>query len=146
MRKFFAGRKIVLPTQEQVIEFCHENSIIDFLQVEIVSTPDGCVRLELDVKPQHSNPYEILHGGVLTTMADTAMGAACLMKNKKVVTVSITLEFMHAVPMNSRIITDARILHEGRQIFICECDLVDSAGNLYAKAHATFFAISNLED
>ena len=135
-----------MPTQEQVIKFCHDNSIIDFLQAKVVPTSDGCVRLELEVKPHHSNPYGILHGGVLTTMADTAMGAACLMKNKKVVTVSMTLEFMHAVPIGSKIITDAKILHEGRQIFICECNLIDAEGNLYAKAHATFFAISNLID
>ena len=132
------------PTLDQVINFCHENTIIDFLGVEIVPTADGCVRLELDVKANHSNPYNILHGGVMTTMADTAMGAACLMYNKKVVTVSMTLEFMHAVPMNTRIITDAKVLNEGRHIFICECNLIDSDNKIYAKAHATFFAISNL--
>lgn len=133
-----------IPTQEQVIQFCHDNSIIDFLGVEILPKENGCVDLALEVKPHHSNPYGILHGGVLTTMADTAMGAACLMSNKKVVTVSMTLEFMHAVPMNTRIITDAKVLHEGRQIFICECNLIDAEKTLYAKASATFFAISKL--
>lgn len=131
-----------VPTQEQVIEFCHENSIIDFLGVEIVPTDDGCARLELEVKPQHSNPYDILHGGVLTTMADTAMGAACLMRNKKVVTVSITLEFLHPVPMSSRIITDAKILNEGRHIITCECEMIDADKKVYAKAHAIFYAIA----
>ncbi|MBR5914363.1 MAG: PaaI family thioesterase [Selenomonadaceae bacterium] len=135
-----------VPTQEQVIEFCHENSIIDFLGVEIVPTDDGCARLELEVKPHHSNPYDILHGGVLTTMADTAMGAACLMRNKKVVTVSITLEFLHPVPINSRIITNARILNEGRNIITCECELIDADKKVYAKAHAIFYAIAKLID
>lgn len=134
------------PTIEQVIEFCHENIIVDFLGADIIPTEDGCARLELNVGLQHSNPYNILHGGVLTTMADTAMGAACLMYNKKVVTVSITLEFMHAVPMGTRIITDAKVLNAGRHIFICECNLMDSGGKIYAKAHATFYAISNLID
>ena len=135
------------PTVEQVIQFCHENVIIDFLGVEIIPTDDGCARLELDVELQHSNPYNILHGGVMTTMADTAMGAACLMYNKKVVTVSITLEFMHSVPIGTRIITDAKVLNAGRHIFICECNLIDSSGKIYAKAHATFYAISNaIED
>ena len=133
-----------VPTQEQVIQFCHENTIIDFLGVEVVPTADGCARLELDVKECHSNPYGILHGGVLTTMADTAMGAACLMRNKKVVTVSITLEFMHPVPMSTRIITDAKILNEGNHVFVCECELVDADKKIYAKAHAVFFAISKL--
>ena len=135
-----------VPTQEQVIEFCHENSIIDFLGVEIVPTADGCVRLELDVKECHSNPYGILHGGVLTTMADTAMGAACLMRNKKVVTVSITLEFLHPVQMSTRIITDAKILNEGRHIITCECAMIDEDKKIYAKAHAIFYAIAKVID
>ena len=137
---------MIVPTQEQVIQFCHDNTIIDFLGVEIVPTSDGCVRLELDVKENHSNPYGILHGGVMTTMADTAMGAACLMYNKKVVTVSITMDFMHPVQMASRIITDAKVLSEGRHIFNCECTLHDADGKIYAKSHAVFFAISKLID
>ena len=135
-----------VPTQKQVIDFCHENSIVDFLGVEIVPTADGCARLELEVKPHHSNPYGILHGGVMTTMADTAMGAACLMRNKKVVTVSITLEFLHPVPMSSRIITNAKILNEGHHIITCECELIDADKKIYAKAHAVFYAISKLID
>lgn len=134
------------PTQKQIIEFCHENKIIDFLGVEIVPTADGGVRLELDVKQCHSNPYGILHGGVLTTMADTAMGAACLMRNKKVVTVSITLDFLHPVQMDTKIFTNAKVLSDGRHIMNCECALLDDTGKIFAKAHAVFFAIAKLID
>lgn len=135
---------IFLPTQELIEKFCHDNTICDFLGVE-VRPAEGGVRLELEVSARHSNCYDILHGGVMTTMADTAMGAACFARNKKVVTVSMTLEFMHAVALGTRIFTDAKILHDGHQIMICECGIVDAAGNLYAKAHATFFVIETLE-
>ena len=131
-------------TQDKVIQFCHDNTICDFLNADIVPTEDGGVRLELEVKNQHSNCYDILHGGVMTTMADTAMGAACYLKNKKVVTVSMTTEFMHAVKIGARIFTDAKILHDGNQIMICECKIVDSTGFLYAKVNATFFVIEKV--
>ena len=130
--------------QEEVIKFCHDNTICDFLNADIVPTADGGVRLELEVKSQHSNCYDILHGGVMTTMADTAMGAACFTKNKKVVTVSITIEFIRAVKVGSRIMTDAQILHDGNQIMICDCRIIDAAGNLFAKANATFFVIEKV--
>jgi len=135
-----------VPTQEQVIEFCHDNSVIDYLGIDIVPDDDGGVHLEIEVEEQHSNPYNILHGGVMTTMADTAMGAACLMRNKKVVTVSITLEFMHPVHLGSRIITDAKIINEGRHVMVCECELVDANKKIFAKAHAVFFAIAKFID
>ena len=127
------------PTQKQIIEFCHANTVIDFLGVEVVPTPDGEARLELFVDSRHANLYSMAHGGVLTTMADTAMGAKCLALNKRVVTISLTIEFMHAILTGSRIMTDAQVLHDGRQTMVCECRIVDAAGKLYAKSSATFF-------
>ncbi len=129
--------------QQEIIKFCHDNTICDFLGAEIIPL-EGGVRLELEVASRHSNCYDILHGGVMTTMADTAMGAACFARNKKVVTVSITLEFMHPVTLGTKIHTDAKILHDGRQIMICECGIVDEEGVIFAKAHATFFVIETV--
>lgn len=133
------------PTQEQIIKFYHENTVIDFLEIEVVPTPDGEARLELCAENRHANLYSMAHGGVLTTMADTAMGAKCLALNKKVVTVSLTIQFMHAVMINTpRIFTEATVLHDGRKTMVCECRIIDAKGKLYAKASATFFVIGNL--
>ena len=134
------------PTQEQIIEFCHANTVIDFLEVEVVPTPDGEARLELCADSRHANLYSMTHGGVLTTMADTAMGAKCLALNKRVVTISLTIEFMHAIMTGTRIMTDATVLHDGRQTMVCECRIVDAAGKLYAKSSATFFVTGLLDE
>lgn len=134
------------PTQEQIIKFCHANTVIDFLEVEVVPTQDGEARLELCADSRHANLYSMTHGGVLTTMADTAMGAKCLALNKKVVTISLTIEFMHAIMTGTRIMTDAKVLHNGRQTMVCECRIVDAAGKLYSKAGATFFVTGLLKD
>lgn len=134
------------PTQEEIIKFYHANTVIDFLEVEVVPTPDGNVHLELCADNRHANLYSMTHGGVLTTMADTAMGAKCLALNKKVVTISMTIEFMHAIMVGTRIMTEAEVLHNGRQTMVCECRIVDRAGKLYAKASATFFVTGKLFD
>ena len=132
------------PTQEQIMGFYHANTVIDFLGVEVVPTPDGEARLELCADSRHANLYSMAHGGVLATMADTAMGAKCLALNKRVVTISLTIEFMHAVMTNTRVFTEAEVLHNGRQTMVCECRIVDAAGKLYAKANATFFVTGKL--
>ena len=135
------------PTQEQIIEFCHANTVIDFLEIDVVPTPDGEARLELCADSRHANLYSMAHGGVLTTMVDTAMGAKCLALNKRVVTISLTIEFMHAVMTNTpRVFTDATVLHDGRKTMVCECKILDAKGKLYAKANATFYVTSKLFD
>ena len=132
------------PTQEMIMKFYHANTVIDFLEVEVVPTPDGEARLELCADSRHANLYSMAHGGVLTTMADTAMGAKCLALNKKVVTISITMQFMHAIMTGTRVMTDATVLHNGRQTMVCECQIVDANRKLYAKANATFFVTGKL--
>ena len=110
------------------------------MQVEVVER-GGEISLELCPDSRHANLYSMAHGGVLTTMADTAMGAKCLELGKRVVTVSLTINFMHAVMTGTRIHTEACVLHDGRKTLVCECRLVDDSGKLCAKADATFFVI-----
>ena len=65
--------------------------------------------------------------------------------NKRVVTISLTIEFMHAVMTNTpRVFTEATVLHDGRKTMVCECRIVDAKGKLYAKANATFFVTGKL--
>ncbi|MBR3747370.1 MAG: PaaI family thioesterase, partial [Selenomonadaceae bacterium] len=94
------------PTREQIIKFCHENTVMDFLEIEIAADGDE-IYLELLPDSRHANLYSMTHGGVLTTRADTAMGAKCLELGKRVVTVSLTINFMHPIMTGTRIKTEA---------------------------------------
>ena len=129
------------PTQEQIIKFSHSNTIIDTLGIDVVPLDNDDVRLELTVEERHTNFFDVCHGGVLTTMADTAMGIRCNQLNKSVLTMNLSIDFMHPVRLNTRIIAVPKIIHDGCQTMVCECDMVDESGKLYSKVHATFFVI-----
>jgi uncharacterized protein (TIGR00369 family) len=47
-----------------------------FLEFDIRDGPDGAAVGSLDVDDRHLNPNGIVHGGVVFTLADTAMGRA----------------------------------------------------------------------
>ena len=130
-------------TEEEILDFCNQNSLIKFLGVKIVPLENLKVRLELFVGERHTNPYGLLHGGMMATLVDTAMGAACMLKNKRVVTISMTVDFMHAVPIGSRIMTRARVLHNGKKTVNCECEIIDASGKIYVKVLALFFVTGN---
>ena len=129
------------PTQDQIIEFCHSNTIIDTLGIEAVPDSDGEVHLELIVDHKHTNFCNICHGGVLTTMADTAMGIICNELNKSVITMNLSINFLHAVKLQTKIVAVPKIIHNGRQTMVCECDIIDEKGKLLVKSNATFFVV-----
>ena len=132
--------------QRHIMEFYHQNPFVEYLHMDVVPTPDGGVQLELAVEAEHTNLYGIIHGGVLMTMADTAMGAAALAKNKKVVTMNLSMDFMHSVPLTTRLIAAGTVLHDGRRTMTLESEIRNAEGKLFAKAHGTFYVISSFID
>lgn len=107
----------------------------------ITSVARGEVKVELEVRHDHLNIHGIAHGGVLMAMADTAMWAACSSVNKKVVTLDFNMNMMRAVPENLTIHAVGKILHNGARTLVVECDIVDKAEKIYARARATFFVM-----
>ena len=133
--------------QQEIIRFYHLNPFIEYLHASVVPKPDGTVELRLAIEPEHTNLYNIVHGGVLMTLADTAMGAAALARNKKVVTMSLSMDFMHAVPLAKTIIAPGICLHDGKHAMTLESEIKDEDGKLYAKGHGTFYVLGKfLED
>ena len=126
---------------QDITTFYHRNPFIEYLHAEVIATEDGGVHLELSVEDEHTNLYGIVHGGVLMTLADTACGAACLALNKKVVTIDLGMDFMHSVPLTTRLIAKGTVLHDGRRTMTCESELRDRDGKLYAKGHGTFYVL-----
>lgn len=132
--------------QEEIIAFYHKNPFLEYIHAQVVPTGDGKVKLELEVEDEHTNLYGIIHGGVLLTLADTACGAACLVLNKKVVTLDLGMDFMHSVPLTTKIIATGRVLHDGRHTMACESEIKDEDGKLFAKAHGTFYVLGRFMD
>ena len=44
--------------------------------MELVSVGDGRAEMALNLQPHHFNPQGIVHGGLITALADTSIGLA----------------------------------------------------------------------
>ena|ERR1700693_781009 len=99
----------------------------------------GRVVLRLRVRPHHLQVYEVVHGGVIAALADTAGGLATYMsgpRGARVATIEMKINFLEAVERGT-VKAEARLLRRGRNFAVVECDVRDSA-RLVAKALMTF--------
>jgi uncharacterized protein (TIGR00369 family) len=140
-------KKIYAAVEQHIVAFYKENPFVKYLGMDVVSIKSGEVKLALFVAHEYTNMYKIAHGGVLMSLADTAMGAACLSCNKKVVTLDFNMNMIKAAPEATQIFALGRILHDGSRTMVAECELLDGKDNLLAKARGTFFVLERfLED
>lgn len=100
---------------------------------------DGVARLTLQARPELTNNFHVLHGGVIMTMLDGVMSSAALSKSgftRAVVTIDMSTSFIK--PARGRLVAHGQAVGGGRSVCFCEARIEDEAGELVAKAMGTF--------
>lgn len=108
---------------------------------EAVLKNNGEVEFVMPVKVEHTNTYGIIHGGILVTLLDTAMGYACHCANNNTptVTLNITSSFIGNCTPGSVVTTVGRVIHAGRRTMVAEGTVHDETGKLLCTGQGTFF-------
>ena len=103
------------------------------------SADDGSARMVLDVTEEHLNPAGTVHGGVLATLVDTAMGMAVRTTTgdgEVPATSQLTVTYLRpGTP--GRLEVTARLRTRGAHLTVCEAD-VEQDGKSLVHAVATF--------
>ena len=100
---------------------------------------DGRAGLQLDVTDRHLNEAGTLHGGVLATLVDTAMGQAVRSRTGEgdvPATSQLTVTYLRPGKPGTVEVT-ATVRTQGEHLTVCEAD-VEQEGKALVHAVATF--------
>jgi acyl-CoA thioesterase len=114
-----------------------------FLGMEMDSTEPGEATARLEVTDSVLNPNGVVHGGVLFTMVDTAMGKATmtvLEDGQLCASIELQMRFLRPVATGS-LRAHAAVIRRGRRIIHLDSQVWDGAGVLVATGAGTFAVI-----
>ena len=117
---------------------------------EMEELRDGYARLSLVLEPRHTNPNGVMHGGVITTMMDSALGAALgSLRGPEAgrsphSTVEMNASFLAGARPGDKIVVEGRVLRLGRSIAFGEAE-ARKGDELIAKGRLTFAIQSGSE-
>jgi len=117
-----------------------ESRAIAMLGFELESAAPGRAVLRLDAQSRHFN--NVVHGGILAALAETAAAIAAyttVPTGVALATIELKINYLEAVP-GGRIRADARVLRTGRNFVVTDCEIFDDKGTMAAKALLTFGA------
>jgi len=106
---------------------------------QVEDADDGGARIAFDVQNEHLNPAGTLHGGVVATLVDTAMGQAVRTTTgagEVPATSQLTVTYLRPGKPGALVVT-ARVRTRGQHLTVCEAD-VEQDGESVAHAVATF--------
>lgn len=117
------------------------------LGFEVVGAVDGGYVLELELAPRHLSVAKRVHGGVLFSLLDTALGRAviaALPPGRGCATVEMKINYFRPV-QRGRLRAEGRLVNRTRSLAYTEGEVRGPDGRLLARATATFFLTETLE-
>ena len=105
----------------------------------MTSVANGEATAEMETNSAHHNPMGSLHGGVLCSLADTAMGFAhssTLDDGETSTTIELHINFLRPV-WDAKLRAVGRVIKGGRTTSLIECDVFDEKNRLVARASST---------
>jgi uncharacterized protein (TIGR00369 family) len=112
---------------------------METLGARIIEAEPGRVVLELEAGPQHRHGGGVVQGGVITQIADAAMGMSlATMQEDRIwnTTIELKINFIRPV-VSGRVRAIGRVVQMRQTLLFGEADVVDEEGRLVARASST---------
>jgi uncharacterized protein (TIGR00369 family) len=139
--------KVQLNVATQLANLGEELNVpfLKLLGVRCLSADMGKGEILLALKPEHTNTWEVAHGGVLLTLMDVAMAVAARSSDpgdRSVVTIELKNNFMQAALGVLRVKADT--VRRTATMAFCEAKLYNDQGEICCMATGTFQFIKRL--
>jgi uncharacterized protein (TIGR00369 family) len=112
--------------------------------IELDEASRGQVKMHLDARDDLRQVNDVLHGGSIASLIDTAAAFAVITliePGQSATTTDLTIHFLRPVDAG-RITAVARVLRSGRRLLVVRIDVFDSSQNLISTAVTTYIRIS----
>jgi uncharacterized protein (TIGR00369 family) len=123
--------------------------LLELLEIRATDASKGSATFEMQVDEKHLRTLGLMHGGVTTTLLDTAMGFAAVTTAPEgfyVVTVQLNANFIRPVWESEKLIATGEVQHSGKQTAVARGEIRTSENVLVASGMGTFLYIPQPKD
>jgi uncharacterized protein (TIGR00369 family) len=112
-----------------------------WLGLELVETGEGSATVQMTATEDMANHSGFVHGGMISTLADSAMGRSLRTVKPGVVramSFDLKVNFINAAQIGETLRATGRVVHAGRRTMVATCRIEGKEGRLVATASGTF--------
>jgi uncharacterized protein (TIGR00369 family) len=122
-----------------LLELAKKTPYYQHIGIEVVEIGNGFAKLALKYKDYLSHPFGYFHGGVITSLADSAGINAVmttLKEDEKALTLEMKINFLRP-SKDTEIYAEGNVVHRGRKFAVSDVDIKNIEGRMIAKAIVT---------
>jgi acyl-CoA thioesterase len=123
-----------------VVEHMMANDLFSqWLGIEVLEIREGYSRIRMKLRKEMINGFDIIHGGIAFSLADSAFAFACNNRNNLSVALDTSITFTKATKPGDELTAEARELHNGRSTGLYHIIIMNQLGEQVAVFKGTCF-------
>ena len=128
---------------EQMQEFMRAIPFNAHLGIEVVAAHEDGMTICCAVRPEMRNGHGVLHGGVIATLADVAVGVALKPRiaPRTATTIDLKVNYMKPV-VDGKLWARCYLVRVGKTLITGRVDLTDDQGKMVAIAIASYMVLA----
>ena len=124
----------------------HNCFMSDFFHINIDEIHCGSAQVSLHIEHnKHANHRNVVHGGVLTALADSVLGVTGASVGEAVVTVSFSMNFISNTSFDGTVRMISHIKHHGRTTMVITGEMYDEQDRLIATMMTSMMNVDKIE-
>jgi acyl-CoA thioesterase len=100
--------------QQVVNRMMEEDKFSQWLGITLLEIKEGYSKIQMKVREEMINGFNIVHGGIAFSLADSAFAFACNNRNNLSVALDTSITFTKAVQVGDTLTAEAKESHNGR--------------------------------
>ncbi|WP_066152039.1 PaaI family thioesterase [Halalkalibacter krulwichiae] len=116
----------------------------DYIGMEEVEMSEGYAEIKMIIKPEHTQRRGTVHGGVLATLIDAAVGSAVRTtqtEDQSSATIELKINYIRPAK-GDYLLAKGKLSHRGKKVQVGTAEIFNSEGKMVAMGSATFMVIS----
>ncbi len=116
------------------------NDFINYNKMDIIND-DNNIKVKVMITEEALNPFNIVHGGLIFSIGDTAMGVKCRSLGRDAFTLNSSINFI-SPGTGKYLIATSRIIKNGSKTCVLDCEIKNDKNKLVATMSGTYFYVN----
>ncbi|HVX26123.1 MAG TPA: hydroxyphenylacetyl-CoA thioesterase PaaI [Parafilimonas sp.] len=125
---------------KQVVEhMIKRDAFSRWLGIEILEIKEGYSKIKMTIREEMVNGFHVSHGGIIFSLADSALAFACNNRNNLSLAMDCNISFLKQVNVGDELTAEAKEIHNGKSTGVYSINVINQNNQQVALFKGTCF-------
>ena len=124
-------------THTIIKKMLEDDELTRWLGCEVIESKEGFCRLKMLVRKEMANGFHIAHGGILFSLADSAIAFAANAHGRHAVSLNTSIRYFKPVFVEDTLMAEAKVTNLSHKIVNVDASVFNGDGEVVADLQAT---------